>query len=175
MLNHVLEEARFSEGLGSDAKAVQSASVPRSKLLTRFSLVSAAAVTLLSACGFVPGFGSATEGDKRLCEAFEVVYVREIETATFFVNNQPALEGSRAGFDAAMAFGYAADEIASAARTAAESASRRGKELFSELADAHADAALAVAMRGGSLGPSEIQKIDAMVRTAENISEFCGG
>ena len=131
------------------------------------------AAFLAAGCGFMSGTSSATSKDKSLCEDFMAIYTREIPKATYFINNQKTLEGSRAGFDAALNFAYAAESIADAASRAGESASNKGKKLFSALQGAYSEAAVAIAQRGGSVGPSEIDKINAMVSTFEEIEKFC--
>ncbi len=115
----------------------------------------------------------ANEKDKKLCEGFMIVYGQEGSALVSFVKNQVNLEGTLAGYDSAREFGYAALSIAKAALEAGKSASKNGQKLFYSVGGAHADAAPAIVARGGSLGESEKEKLNAMASTLDSLMKFC--
>jgi len=135
--------------------------------------LSLVAVFAVASCG--SSSSGASKEDAAACEEFALVATSTINDMTSWIQDREDIEGTSEGFQASLAI---AESMLTASSKAAEfstkGSSKSAKKLFSAAETAFDEAGNAVAMRGGSLGPSEEALIKKAVESASEIGDFCG-
>jgi hypothetical protein len=128
----------------------------------------------LASCGTSSDSNSATEEDKGVCEEFLSWANRSTNLLSTWLNQRDALEGTAAGFQQAMNLGESMTVTSTKAALAADAISGAGKKRFEKVESTFEVAALAIAVRGGSLGEAEVELITDAIDALTSVSEYCG-
>jgi hypothetical protein len=136
-----------------------------------------ASVTLLATSVFVSCSTSsdskANEQDLELCDRWFAKYGSEERVIVNFIENYEVREGTRAGFDAAIAAATSLEGLATLAAERTASLSKNGKDFFSDIETAFSEASTSIALKGGSIGPDQVELLNEVVVATETLKTFC--
>jgi hypothetical protein len=139
-------------------------------------IITSVAITLpliLGACG---GSSKVGKEDAEGCKELVVMATGTINDINYWMRQQPDTQGTRAGYDAAREVGNSmAGTSLKAKELSAASSSGSTKKIYDKVESTVREAALAIAARGGSLGPSEAALLTEAADSAEKMNKFCGG